>query len=126
MNEDTDESLNEESAQGEAVKSLIRSDPKNRIDDEKKSDISEADVNRHAILSTTSDVIEMKPEDFTKNCVLGMLINRKESKAWSKNRESRKEIVEIAKQRDMNMGTGEEVQRHGFIRRMFTSKNNNP
>ena len=117
--------IQEQNPQGEAVKALIsikkRESAEVDTDVEVKTDLSEDEIKIHTIADTISSVLEMNEKEFTEKCILSSIVNKKERKAISKLRQSRKEIVEIARQPDMNVNQ-EQAQTVGFLKRMFTPK----
>ena len=125
--EDTTEGLlkEEQSAASDAIRSLITAKKSVRSEDsdtELKTDLTADEVKAHTIISTISKFVEMTPVNFNDHCILSELVNKKERKAWSKNRLSRREIVEVARQPEMNMDMQKDMQKEGFVRRMFTPK----
>lgn len=128
IDDNLDELFKEENPTAEAVKSLIN--VKSRkvgepSEVELKTDLSDDEVKLHTVLSTIHNILEAKPDKFNKECILLNVIESKERKALSKNRLSRSEIVQVARQPDMNMGMmGEMPQKQGFIKRFLTSRKN--
>lgn len=123
--EDTiDKVLKEETAQGEAVKSLItvkeREVGKLGSDIELKTDLDEKGVCLHTAVDMMSNILEMDKASFRKNCIIGNLTHLKERKLLSKDRKSRQEIVEVAKNPDMNLM--QEPMQQSAVRRFFTGR----
>lgn len=117
----TDQILKEENPTAEAVKSLINVEDREKgkaSSVELKTDLTPDEIKIHTVLDTLSNALEMNPIDFNKNCILSSVIERKERKSLSKNRMSRTEIVQVARQPDMNF-TNETQEKAGFIKRMF-------
>ncbi len=113
--------LKEESAQSEAVKSLInvkeREIGKLGSEIELKTDLSDKDICVHTAVDMMSNLLE---KTFNKKSIIGDLINIKERKLLSKNRQSRREIVEVAKSPDMNML--QDPMQQSAVKRWFGSK----
>lgn len=129
IDENIDELLKEENPTAEAVKALIKVRTREAGQDsevELKTDLSEDEIKIHTVLGVLSNIIEMKPEDFTKKCILSDVIDKKERKSLSKDRKSRLEIVEVARQPDVNMPLGTQSGNESFIKRFFTSKKDQP
>lgn len=118
-----EEMLTEESPTSAAVKSLIN--VKDRVSGkdseiELKTDLDIEQVNVHTIVDLCMGFLEMDEKDFKKNIVGVNLVNKKERKLLSKNRMSRAEIVQVARQPDLNMLP--EQHNEGFLKRFFTSR----
>lgn len=124
----TDQILNEESATGEAIKSLINVKDRETgksSEVELKTDLTDDEVKVHTVLDVLSSTLEMDEQKFSTNCILSNVIEKKERKALSKNRQSRSEIVAVARHPDMNTFMNQDLmQRQGFIKRFFTSRKN--
>jgi hypothetical protein len=112
---------------GDAIKSLIRVKPTERAKDsdvELKTELEgNNEVRGHALLSTCSKVLEMSEAEFSGSIIIGQLIDKKERKAWSKNRRSRSEIVEIARQPEIPRDSLVDARKEGFFRKLFTPRN---
>lgn len=127
LDETLDSMLKEESAQTEAVKSLIR--VKEKVlgelgtDIELKTDLTEKDICLHTSVDMLSFILDMKKGDFAKNAIIGHLTNLKERKLLSKDRKSRSEIVEVAKTPDMKMFSDMPMQQSP-IKRFFMGRRN--
>lgn len=120
-----DEIIREENPTAEAVKSLIN--VKNRTpgkasEIELKTDLSPDEIKIHSVLAVLNDSLEMSAKDFATKCILGELIERKERKSLSKNRLSRSEIVNVARQPDQNQ-FDVSAPNENFIKRFFTPRN---
>ena len=132
LDDDTNKDLNDQSsivgdssATSRAVDTFItiaRTKKGEESDTELKTDLSDDEVRIHSLLHTLSDVFDMNSVQFKSKCVLGIVINRKERKAWSKDRKSRTEIVEIVRQPAFPGEMGQNVRRESFVRRLFTPK----
>jgi hypothetical protein len=124
IDQSINEILKDDNPTAEAVSALIKVKDREAGKDsevELKTDLSEDEIKVHTVLGVLSNLIEMKPEDFTKKCILSKVIEKKERKSLSKDRKSRLEIVEVARHPDMNLlqqPTGNE----SFVKRFFTSK----
>ncbi len=129
IDEKINEAMNETTPTGEAVKALINVEERKAGKDsdvELKTDLTADEIKVHTVLGVLSNLIEMKAEDFTKKCILSSVIEKKERKSLSKDRKSRTEIVEIARQPDVNMPLGTQSGNESFVKRFFTSKKDIP
>lgn len=117
--------IKEENPQAEAVRTLInvRDKIKDKLgsDIELKTDLTEKDVIIHTGVDMLNRILSTK--DFDKTIITEDLVQLKERKLVSKNRLSRKEIVEVARNPDMNMV---DSPRESFVKRMFSPRNKNP
>lgn len=128
IDENINEILKEDNPTAEAVNALIKVKDREAGKDsevELKTDLTEDEIKIHTVLGVLSNLMEMQPEDFTKKCILSKVIEKKERKSLSKDRKSRLEIVEVARQPDMKMGMMGDVGNESFIKRFFTSKKDN-
>lgn len=122
LDEHIDEIIREESAQGRAVKSLIEIKEKKKdklgSDIEVKTDLDEKQVCVH----TAADMLQLflSSKSFKNMNIVSDLVELKERKLLSKNRESRREIVEVARTPDMQMINPE--QQGNFVQKLFTSR----
>jgi hypothetical protein len=127
MDIDDTEVLKPENPTGEAIKSLIKALPSKRAEDsdvELKTELEgNNEVRGHALLSVCSKILEMSEKDFNESCIIGQLVDKKERKAWSKNRKSRMEIVEIARQPEIPRDAITDARKEGFFRKLFTPRN---
>lgn len=124
--EDTIEgTLKDESAQTKAVTSLI--EVKDKIkgslgsDIELKTDLSIKDVCLHTAIDIMGHILSMEKKDFATAPILEKLTTLKERKSLSKERKSRREIVEVARNPDMQFMGQEQA---GFVKRFLTSNKN--
>lgn len=127
IDQNINEMLKDDNPAAEAVNALIKVRKRKAGEDsevELKTDLSEDEIKIHTVLGVLSNLIEMKPQDFTKKCILSEVIDKKERKSLSKDRKSRLEIVEVAKQPDVNMPLGTQSGNESFIKRFFTSRKN--
>ena len=125
IDQNINEILKEENPTAEAVNALIKVKEKEVGKDsevELKTDLTEDEIKIHTVLGVLSNLIEMKPEEFTKKCILSSVIEKKERKSLSKDRKSRLEIVEVARHPDMTMGMPP-AGNESFIKRFFTPQN---
>jgi hypothetical protein len=125
IDETTDDILRDESAQSEAIKSLITIKPHLKGESsevELKTDLSGDEVKAHTIISIVSQFLEKSDFQFKDHCILNDLVNKKERKAWSKDRKSREEIVAVSRQPEFSGDMGQDVRKEGFIRRLFTPR----
>lgn len=121
----TDEIIKEENASSEAIRSLITVKKTGKAQDsdvELKTDLTADEVKGHTIISIISKFLEMDENQFKTTCILSELIAKKERKAWSKDRQSRKEIVEVSRQPDFPSDFGQNIKKEGFIRKLFTPR----
>lgn len=123
-NDALDGMYEEKTATAQAVESLINVSPKLRGKDsdvELKTDLSLDQVKIHSTLDVLGKAIEMTPKEFKATCILPMVIEKLERKSLSKNRLSRQEIVNVARQPDMSMGMDMQEQnvKKGFIKGLF-------
>lgn len=119
--------IREENPTADAVKSLInvadRKAGKVGSDIELKTDLSDEQVCIHTAVDMMTNILEMRPDKFNKDCVIGDLVNLKERKLLSLDRKSRNEIVEIARHPDL-IQQDSTNQQGGFVRKLFTSRKN--
>jgi hypothetical protein len=124
----TEQVINESNPQGEAVTALIESKPRETgeaSDIELKTDLNGLDeVNLHTTLDILGNILEMPIAKFNSSCIISDIIHRRERKLLSLNRKSRAEIVNVARNPDMNMMQSE--QNESFIKRFFTGRRNTP
>lgn len=139
IDDTVDEILSQKSPQSVAVQSLISID-KNvpgelTSDVETKTDLTADEIKLHTVVETVSSLLMSTPEQFKKRNIFGDLITKKERKSLSKDRLSRREIVEIARWPDMGlfggypgMGGGMgvdgmgQMRRPSFLRRLFRGR----
>lgn len=124
IDENINEILKDENPTAQAVNALIKVEDREAGKDsdvELKTDLNEDEIKIHTVLGVLSNLIEMKPEDFTKKCILSKVIEKKERKSLSKGRKSRLEIVEVARHPDVNM-MGQPTGNESFIKKFFSSK----
>lgn len=124
IDENINEILKDENPTAQAVNALIKVEDREAGKDsdvELKTDLNEDEIKIHTVLGVLSNLIEMKPEDFTKKCILSKVIEKKERKSLSKDRKSRLEIVEVARHPDVNM-MAQPTGNESFIKKFFTSK----
>ena len=124
IDENINDILKEDNPTADAVNALIKVRERKAGEDsevELKTDLTEDEIKIHTVLAALSNLIEMSPSDFSKKCILSQIIEKKERKSLSKNRLSRQEIVQVAKQPDMNMG-GMGGGDESFVKKFFTSK----
>jgi len=120
--------LKDENPTAQAVNALIKVGDREAGKDsevELKTDLTVDEIKIHTVLGVLSNLIEMNPDDFTKKCILSEVIEKKERKSLSKDRKSRLEIVEVARQPDVNMPLGTNAGNESFVKRFFTSKKDN-
>lgn len=124
IDESINEMLKDENPTAQAVNALIKVEDREAGKDsdvELKTDLNEDEIKIHTVLGVLSNLIEMKPEDFTKKCILSKVIEKKERKSLSKDRKSRIEIVEVARHPDVNM-MAQPTGNESFVKRFFSSK----
>lgn len=123
IDDDIEKLLKEETAQSQAVKSLIevREKKKGEVGSEieLKTDLDKNQVCIHTAVDMITNIIDMDEKEFTDKCIIGNLINLKERKLLSKDRKSRTEIVEVAKTPDMMFN---QEPQQGFVRNLFRSR----
>jgi len=127
IDEAIEDVIRDENPTSRAVKTLIevndRTTGKFGTDIELKTDLDKNQICVHTAASMLNSVLEMDKDKFNKECILGNLIEVKERKLLSKDRKSRVEIVDIARQPDMNFGDG---QNQNFVSRFFSSRKERP
>jgi len=127
IDESIDQILNDKPAQTEAVQSLIRVSDKVSgtlgSDIELKTDLSPTEICLHTAVDMLAHFLAMSPDQFQKAPILEKLTTLKERKNLSKNRLSRREIVEVAKTPEMNFGGMGEMG-GGMVNNWFKSKKN--
>lgn len=105
-----------------SVKKRLKGEPDTDI--ELKTDLSENDVKIHTAVDLMASFLSMDDNQFVKTPIISELVNKKERKLLSKDRKSRQEIVDVARQPDMFMDR-EEVQKQSMMKRFFTSRKQN-
>lgn len=122
-----DNSLKEDNAQSEAVRSLLKVDPRAKgelsTDIELKTELTDAQTCLHTQGNMLGHIFELNEKNFTDKNLIQELIDLKERKLVSLRRQSRKEIVDVARNPDMSI-SGEE-HRDSFVKRFFSGKNKN-
>lgn len=104
IDEEIDELIKEDNPTSKAVSSLV--EVKDRIkgklstDTETKTDLTDVQLRVDTAGAIISHVLEMSSKDFQERCILGILVDSFERKSISKNRLSRQEIVNVARQPD--------------------------
>jgi hypothetical protein len=129
IDQNINEMLKDDNPTAEAVKALIKVNKREAGQDsevELKTDLSADEIKIHTVLGVLSNLIEMKPADFTKKCILSEVIDKKERKSLSKDRKSRLEIVEVARQPDVSMPLGTQSGNESFVKKFFTSRKDKP
>ncbi len=125
IDDQVDDFILEKSPQSEAVKSLINVKGREKgaleTDIELKTDLSDDDTKIHTAVDLLSNVLEMDEETFSSRIVIAQLVNKKERKLLSKNRQSRQEIVNVARQPDTFV-TQDQQQNMGWMKRFFSGK----
>lgn len=120
-----DEFLKPDNPTGEAIKSLlnVKGRKKGEVDTEveTKTDLDLDDVKIHTNVDLLSSFLEFTPEDFASHNVLSQLVTKKERKLISKDRLSRREIVEVARAPEM-MPMGGDSQNNSWFNRWFKSR----
>ena len=127
IDEKIDQMFREDNPTGEAVKSLITVNDRVKgkgSEVELKTDLTDDEVKLHTVLESLGLIIELGEENFSKQCFLLNLVEKKERKALSKNRMSRSEIVQVARHPDQMMMPGMEQQNPGMVKRFFMRKRN--
>lgn len=130
LEETVDEIISQKSPQAVAVDSLINisvSEPGELSSDvETKTDLTEDEIKLHTVVETISSLLASTSEQFMQRNIIGDLVTKKERKSISKHRQSRKEIVELARWPDMQMmgypgmpPAGGVQNRPSFIGRLF-------
>ena len=117
--------LNEENAGAEAIRSLLTVDQpigSEPSDIELKTDLSEDEHKILSVLLPVDSILTDKNALKTKSFI-GMITNRHQRLALSKDRKSRSEIVAVARQPDFGGGFGAgEVKKQGMFSKLFSSK----
>ena len=108
LDDNIDSFLKEENAQNTAVNSLVKSNDKDSPI-EMKTDLTEEDIVIHSVGATINKTLNELYGKGKQQCILGDLIEIKERKLISKNRQSRNEIVQVARNPDTTniMGTSD-------------------
>ena len=121
-----DSFMQEETPSSIAVKSLIRVEKRQKgdtdTDIELKTDLTDDLVRLHSIAQIMSNVLSTDEKTFADNNIIGELVNKLERKLVSKNRMSRTEIVNVARQPDMNMTSDGMQMRDSFMKRLVTPR----
>ena len=116
--------LKDESPQAKAVDSLMlikrRTAGELTTDVDLKTELTTDEVRQHAALALLNSVLEMDEETFGNKSILGDLIEIKERKAISLNRQSRKEIVEMTRAPDSSFFSDKSGD--GAMKRFFMGK----
>ena len=124
LDENIDNIIREENPQAEAVKSLINIKPRVKgvlnTDVELRTDLNTEEIKKHTKIAILSNIVDMDEKEFSQRCILGDLSDVKERKAISKDRQSRAEIVTVARNPDMSMQNDE--IKEGWLKRFFTPK----
>lgn len=118
LDDDIEGIVKEDTPMGKAVESLITVKPRETAgpsDVELKTELSEADVCNHTRAAIIGRALELK--SLIGPNIIAEIIEVKERKLISKDRGSRKEIVEIARNPDNVIAT--EQQKGGFINKLF-------
>ncbi len=129
IDQNINEMLKDDNPTAKAVSALIEVKGREAGKDsevELKTDLSADEIKIHTVLGVLSNLMEMSEEDFTKKCILSEVIEKKERNSLSKDRKSRLEIVEVARQPDVNMPLGTQSGNESFIKRFFSSKKDVP
>lgn len=120
--------IHEESANAEAIRSLINVKDRRKgknSDVELKTDfINEEQLINHTKGAVIGRVLEMNKSDFAKSNFFMELIETKERKSISRNRLSRREIVELSRVPDPPalFDVPPVEQKQGFFKKLFTPK----
>ena len=121
-----DSFMQEETPSSIAVKSLIRVEKRQKgdtdTDIELKTDLTDDLVRLHSLAQIMSNVLSTDEKTFADNNIIGELVNKLERKLVSKNRMSRTEIVNVARQPDMNMTSDGMQMRDSFMKRLVTPR----
>lgn len=121
LDEMTDKFLKEENPQAEAVNSLIKVEKRKQgenSDVELKTEIPDNMVlNLHTSLDVVGNWLE---QTFKHPCILTELIHKRERKSISLKRQSRAEIVAVARNPDIN--TAQVGMDEGMLRKFFTPR----
>jgi hypothetical protein len=119
-----DNIIKEANPQADAVKSLIEVKKRTRgqlnTEVELKTELSSDEIKKHSLMALLSHVVEMDDDEFSKSCIIGDLIDVKERKSISKDRKSRKEIVDVARNPDLSLQNDE--VKEGWLKRFFSPK----
>lgn len=112
--------------QRDAVNALIRIARRKSgevdSDVEIKTDLTADDASVHTAVDVLGGILDMNDKQFTQQNFISQIVNKKERKLISKDRQSRKEIVDVARNPDMPILSGEEQQKRGLISRFFTPR----
>lgn len=124
LDEELEGMLREENPQAEAVRSLIKVADKKKgslgSEIELKTDLTSNEVVIHTAVDMMNRILDMSPKDFNSGIITQDLVQIKERKLLSKNRLSRREIVEVSKTPEMNMGM--DMGQQSFVKKLFTPK----
>ena len=126
IDDDVDRLFQDDNPTAEAVRSLINVTSRKKGENsevELKTDLNLDEIKLHTVLETLGLVLEDDHINFNSKCILLNLIEKKERKSISKDRQSRSEIVAIARQPDQILMPGQE-QNPGMLKKFFTSKKN--
>ncbi len=123
IEDDIENIIKDDNAASLAVKSLIEVDDRQSgklgSDIELKTDLDFKQVCIHTAAGMLNNILEMDKDKFNSECILGNLVEMKERKLLSKDRESRLEIVNVAKQPETIMQDGST----NFVKKMFMPHN---
>lgn len=113
--------MNEQSPTSMAVRSLVdvkkNKSGETDTDIELKTDLDDKNIKLHTKAMVMNDFLE----SVFGESIIKTVVNIKERKLVSKDRGSRREIVEVARNPDMNMIQGQENM--GFMKRLVTPRN---
>jgi hypothetical protein len=121
LDERTEKMLREENPQAEAVSSLINVKKRTQGENsevELKTEIpNDLILNLHTSLDVVGNWLE---QTFGESCILTELVHKRERKSISLRRQSRAEIVAVARSPDINMS--QMGMEEGMIRKFFTPR----
>ena len=124
LDDEINKFLQDDNAQNKAVSALI--DVKDRVqgslgsDIELKSDLSDKDICLHTAVDMLNNILTMTEAEFMTKPVLSRLTEIKERKLVSKNRQSRKEIVDVARNPDRS--TINASENSGIMKKWFAPR----
>lgn len=116
--------IKQDNPQSTAVKHLVDVGEKKKdklgSDVELKTDLDSDQIREHSKVALMARCVGMSAEQFSEADIMGDFLEIIERKSISKNRESRKEIVAVARNPDTNITEGNMKQ--SFWKRFFSPK----
>lgn len=124
----TDELLREDNAGSEAIRSLINVAKSKKGEDteiELKTELTADEVKIHSLVDIFGKMLESDEKQFCSKSIFPMIVEKLERKSLSKGRQSRAEIVNVARQPDM-INNEFNQQNDSALKRFFVGRRGNP